>query len=116
MLELRAIPLFQRSNGTANSPLLGAVRSALRDTDFIGWKETGTCLGVICAETGSCDGETAGQAVTKRLRKSIEDALPAGTRADLQLTFQSSTHPSEPDETKPETVLAGECELEILSC
>jgi len=72
-------------------PLLPLVCAGLRSTDWITWHEANFTLGVICTETGTCDGAAAGAAIVARIRQLLATSLPAEIMSGVRFSIETSS-------------------------
>jgi hypothetical protein len=78
--------------GTRRGSLKRTLRvfsSAARQTDTVGWLETGKVLGVICTELGTHNEAAAGEAIFRKIRKVAARKLRACEIADMGLELDA---------------------------
>ena len=84
-----AVSVCNQGRTALRTQQLEALSSTLRETDWIGWIETGVRLGIIYTETGSLTADAATVEISKRLRSHLSTACPAESRQPLELTFET---------------------------
>jgi hypothetical protein len=76
LVRVTAPALFEGRRGNPSAKrILRVLASAARETDTIGWIETGKVLGVLCTELGDYSEVSAGEAILAKIGKIAKKSL-----------------------------------------
>lgn len=84
LMLLSSETLFQESGVLGD--IVGAVANSTRETDTLGWYETGASLGILFTEIGTTDRATIEKIVTK-VSGALEQKLELSNPADLKISY-----------------------------